>query len=180
MTREKTGATARGRSPEKIAPAKIEVVIEDDRWRADPATLVLIRRAARLALTLGVGEKSVRRCSPKDPVVTILLSSDTRLKALNTRFRAKRKASNVLSFPSADPDYLGDIAIAYGVVAREARRQNKALSAHAAHMAVHGVLHLTGYDHQDAREAGAMEALERRILSRLGLTDPYAETGKAA
>lgn len=180
MTRKKTGEAARRRSPAKVTPAKIVVVIEDDRWRADPAVLVLIRRAARLALTLGVGEKSVGWGSSKDPVVTILLSSDARLKALNTRFCAKRKAANVLSFPSADPDYLGDIAIAHGVVAREAHRQNKALSAHAAHMAAHGVLHLTGHDHQDAREAGAMEALERRILGRLGLTDPYAETGKAA
>jgi probable rRNA maturation factor len=92
---------------------------------------------------------------------------------LNTHFRGKNKPTNVLSFPSSDPAYLGDIAIAYGVVAREAKAQKKRIKAHAAHLAVHGVLHLLGFDHEIETDAVVMEGLETRILATLGLADPY-------
>jgi len=150
----------------KAKRAEINVTVEDSRWRRNPETVVLLRRAARNALSAanaGAG------------AVTILLTDDAALKALNTKFRGKKKVTNVLSFPSPDPGYLGDIAIAYGIVAREAKAQRKRIKAHAAHLAAHGVLHLLGYDHEDEADALLMEGLEKRILAKLGLHDPYAE-----
>jgi probable rRNA maturation factor len=156
--------TKRTRKPARKAPA-VAIVIEDEHWRTDPATLKLIRRAARLALSHPpAGARSL----------TILLSGDRRLKELNRRFRAKDKPTNVLSFASTDPRHWGDVAIAFGVVEREARAQRKTVPAHAAHLAVHGILHLKGYDHPEGPEQIAMEAAETLILSRLGLSDPYA------
>jgi probable rRNA maturation factor len=98
------------------------------------------------------------------------------LRALNAGFRRLDRPTNVLSFPAApgDPSFLGDIAMAYGVVKREARTQGKLFSAHAAHLAVHGTLHLLGYDHETPHDARTMESLEIRLLATLGIADPYA------
>lgn len=98
---------------------------------------------------------------------------------LNRDFRQRDSATNVLSFP-ADVDLpelaiLGDIVICAGVVAREAAEQGKRLEDHFAHMVVHGVLHLLGYDHESAAEAAEMETLEAEILGRFGIEDPYGE-----
>lgn len=93
--------------------------------------------------------------------------------ALNRDWRGRDYATNVLSFPMQEPDYLGDIVICAEVVAREALEQHKTLRAHWAHMVVHGVLHLMGHDHIADDEAEKMEALERRLLAKLGFTDPY-------
>ena len=99
---------------------------------------------------------------------------------LNREWRGKDKPTNVLSFPAGEmlmPDTtrmsLGDLAICVPVVAREAKEQHKQADAHWAHMVVHGVLHLLGYDHENDREAEAMEACERKILREFGFTDPY-------
>ena len=94
--------------------------------------------------------------------------------ALNTAWRGKAYATNVLSFPMQEPDYLGDIVICAEVVAREAAEQHKTPRAHWAHLVVHGVLHLMGHDHLVDAEAEKMEALERRLLARMGFSDPYA------
>ncbi|MBS0212164.1 MAG: rRNA maturation RNase YbeY [Proteobacteria bacterium] len=99
-------------------------------------------------------------------------------RSLNRHYRGKNYATNVLSFPAEIPEgvklpLLGDIVLCAPVVAREAREQHKDLQAHYAHLTVHGVLHLLGLDHDDEREAEAMEALERHILAGLGLPDPY-------
>ncbi len=94
--------------------------------------------------------------------------------SLNQSWRGKAYATNVLSFPMQEPDYLGDIVICAAVVAREAAEQHKAPRAHWAHLVVHGVLHLMGHDHLDDAEAERMEALERRLLARMGFSDPYA------
>jgi len=109
--------------------------------------------------------------------VTILLTSDDEVAELNERFRHKPGPTNVLSFPAPpNPEnHLGDIALAYGVCAREAAEQGKSLADHLRHLTVHGVLHLAGYDHQTDDEAQAMEALERRVLAGLGVADPYAD-----
>jgi probable rRNA maturation factor len=106
----------------------------------------------------------------------VLLADDARLQALNAQFRGKDSPTNVLSFgaPAGGAGPLGDIALAYGVCAREAAEQGKSLAAHLQHLTTHGVLHLIGYDHEDAAEAEAMEAKERAILAGLGLADPYA------
>ena len=104
--------------------------------------------------------------------------------ALNRHYRGKDYATNVLSFPAEVPEglpknvkfpLLGDLVICAPVVAREATEQGKPLKDHYAHLTVHGVLHLLGWDHEDAREAECMEQLEREILAGLGLPDPYIE-----
>lgn len=95
---------------------------------------------------------------------------------LNRVYRGKRGATNVLSFPLQDPHaarYLGDVAICAPVVKREARAQGKALHAHFAHLAAHGVLHLMGYEHETERQARIMERKEKDLLERLGYPDPY-------
>ncbi|MCX7033511.1 MAG: rRNA maturation RNase YbeY [Arenimonas sp.] len=99
-------------------------------------------------------------------------------RALNRHYRGKDYATNVLSFPVELPPgvvlpLLGDLVICAPVVAKEALEQGKPLAAHYAHLTVHGVLHLLGLDHEDEREAEAMEQLERDILAKLGLPDPY-------
>ena len=101
-------------------------------------------------------------------------------RALNRHYRGKDYATNVLSFPAELPEgvkmpLLGDLVICAPVVAREAKEQHKPAVAHYAHLTVHGVLHLLGWDHDDDKEAEAMEQLERDILAELGLPDPYAE-----
>lgn len=100
-------------------------------------------------------------------------------RALNRDYRHKDYATNVLSFPVELPegvavDWLGDLVLCAPVVAQEASEQGKTLRAHYAHLVVHGVLHLLGFDHENERDAERMEAEERRILARLGIADPYA------
>jgi probable rRNA maturation factor len=105
-------------------------------------------------------------------------------RALNRHYRGKDYATNVLSFPADIAEgvkmpkgvkmpLLGDLVLCAPVVAREAREQKKPLAAHYAHLTVHGALHLLGWNHEDAREADCMEALEREILAGLGIDDPY-------
>jgi probable rRNA maturation factor len=144
----------------------IALIIEDSKWRRTRGLQALVRRAAGLALARG---------NAPDATLTILLGDDKTLRRLNKAFRGKDKATNVLSFPANTPLYLGDVAIAYGVTAAEARTANKSLADHAAHLAVHGVLHLLGYDHETERQARAMESLECAILAELGIADPYAK-----
>jgi probable rRNA maturation factor len=156
--------TKRARKGARRSPAAT-VVIEDERWRDAPATLRLIRRAARLAL-----DHAPRRARS----VTILLTGDKRLRELNHQFRGEDKPTNVLSFTADDPAYWGDVAIGLGLVRREAREQGKTVAAHAAHLTVHGILHLKGSDHTKASDRASMERQEILILSRLGLADPYA------
>ncbi len=109
-----------------------------------------------------------------NPGLTLLLTNDLRLHALNTQFRGKDAPTNVLSFPAAGADgYLGDVAIALGVTSRESAAYGIGLEAHALHLAVHGVLHLLGYDHAGSREARIMERLEITILDELGIPSPY-------
>ena len=103
-------------------------------------------------------------------------------RALNRHYRGKDYATNVLSFPAELPEglpkdvkmpLLGDLVLCAPVVAREAKEQKKPLAAHYAHLTVHGVLHLLGWDHDDEREAECMEQLEREILATMGIADPY-------
>jgi probable rRNA maturation factor len=108
----------------------------------------------------------------------IRIATTNESRRLNARYRGHDKPTNVLSFPATMPAVvrqalLGDLVICAQVVAKEAREQGKSPEAHWAHMTVHGVLHLLGYDHQKKREAERMEAKERKILARLGYPDPY-------
>ena len=108
---------------------------------------------------------------------TIRLVGEAESRALNAQYRAKNAPTNVLSF-TVENDYLdyeclGDLVICAPIVEQEAQQQGKPLPAHWAHMVIHGMLHLQGYDHQNAAEADEMEALEAKILSTLGYTNPY-------
>ncbi|PVM89930.1 rRNA maturation RNase YbeY [Caulobacter endophyticus] len=148
--------------------------IEDEAWtRAEPETEALVWRAAQAVLD---AHEDV-----EGKAIVILLADDDSVQALNRDFRHKDYATNVLSFPAAqDPasnpeGQIGDIALAYGVCAREAAEQGKPLAHHLQHLVAHGVLHLLGYDHEGDDEAEAMEALEREILAGLDVPDPYAD-----
>ncbi|NMG30520.1 rRNA maturation RNase YbeY [Aromatoleum evansii] len=120
-----------------------------------------------------------------DAEVTVRLVGATEGRELNRDFRGKDYATNVLTFvygegegmPDQDDDapLAGDLVLCVPVVVREAAEQGKPLAAHYAHLIVHGMLHLQGYDHEDSDEAEEMEALETRILAELGYPDPYAE-----
>ncbi|MEJ2346491.1 MAG: rRNA maturation RNase YbeY [Gammaproteobacteria bacterium] len=119
------------------------------------------------------------RSGPVELTIRIVDSAESA--ALNERYRGKARPTNVLSFPyeplpGAGVPLLGDLVICAPVVAREAREQGKESRAHWAHMVVHGVLHLVGYDHQEEGEALEMEALETDILATMGFPDPYRES----
>ncbi len=148
---------------------RIGLRIEQPKWRV--VDLALLRRAARSAVL------NARRTGE----LTVLLASDERLCALNQRYRGKAKPTNVLSFPARPQNdgYLGDIALAFGVAEREAAAGRKRLTDHAAHLIVHGVLHLLGYDHETARDARVMEGLEVAILKQLGIGNPYVSAPAA-
>jgi len=137
----------------------------DAAWaKALPGVERLVRKAARAAL--GTRVKSL----------TVALSDDRRVRTLNKRDRRKDKPTNVLSYPSGEKAFLGDVVLARQTVWREAREQKKAPADHLAHLVVHGTLHLLGHDHETSdADAERMEALERRILKRLGIRDPYID-----
>ena len=105
--------------------------------------------------------------------VTVRYVGEAESRRLNREFRGKDYATNVLSFPYSVKPVEGDLVICAPVVAREARSQGKSVRAHHAHMLVHGLLHLAGFDHEREREAARMEARERAVLARLGFADPY-------
>jgi len=124
----------------------------------------------------------------KPCVVGIRIVDELESAQLNSQYRHKDYATNVLSFANDLPTNildaleeipLGDLAICAPVVAREASEQNKTLHAHWAHMVIHGVLHLQGFDHEDEAEAETMESLECKTLAKIGLANPYLETSLA-
>ncbi|HEU0095579.1 MAG TPA: rRNA maturation RNase YbeY [Rhizomicrobium sp.] len=141
----------------------ITLVIEDQAWRAHRGLQARLKTAADAA----------RKTAKLRGDFTLLLADNKKLRALNRDFRAKDKPTNVLSFPSDEKGYRGDIALAYGVTKAEAKAAKKTFADHAAHLVVHGVLHLAGYDHERLKDAKVMEPLEVKILNRLGIADPY-------
>ncbi len=143
--------------------ASCTVVVLDPAWRrALPGAERLVRKAARAAI--GARRKSL----------TVALADDKRVRALNARDRKKDKPTNVLSYPSGEKSFLGDVVLARQTVWREAKEQKKSPADHLVHLVVHGTLHLLGHDHETGdADANRMEALERRILRRLGIADPY-------
>ena len=112
-----------------------------------------------------------------DTEVTIRIVDETEGRALNLAYRGKDYATNVLTFPlSETPHLMGDIVICAPIVAKEVAEQNKSIEAHFAHLTVHGVLHLHGYDHEDAHQAELMESIEIQTLAKLGYANPYLIT----
>ena len=164
--------------------AQVDVIVEDPEW-GDPSA-VIIRAASAALAYLGL--------NPAVYEISVLLAGDDRIRALNAEFRGKDAPTNVLSWPAVDlrpdlagarpeppqpgtldaPEALGDIALARETCAAEARDQGKTPDDHLAHLVVHSVLHLLGYDHETEADAVLMEGTETAILARMGVSDPYA------
>jgi probable rRNA maturation factor len=144
-------------------------------------------RLARSAATAAIAESAFPQLGQGERMVelSVRLTSDEEVHALNAEWRGKDKPTNVLSFPMAAGDeleavadpgpelMLGDIILAGGICAAEAADKGLPLESHAAHLMIHGTLHLLGYDHMDDDSAADMEAREIRALARLGIADPY-------
>lgn len=144
---------------------------------ATPARLSLsVQFAARgeALPTRSEVRKWVRATAPGAAELTVRFVDAEEGRSLNARYRGKDYATNVLTFPYArEPVLSGDLVLCLPVVLREAAEQGKAAAAHFAHLVVHGMLHLQGYDHETGAEARIMEQMEREILDRLGYPDPY-------
>ena len=164
-----------------MAPSALpitEILVVADCWQAEPDAEATIERA--IAAAAGLVDTDVGETE-----LAVMLTDDEGIQTLNRNWRGFDKPTNVLSFlalqpsgPRRDDDpprMLGDIAIAYETTRREADEEHKPFSHHLSHLAVHGFLHLIGHDHERDQEAETMEALEREILSQLGIPDPYAE-----
>jgi probable rRNA maturation factor len=175
-------------SPAEPAPTAlaIDVIVESALWKHERGVDALLRRAVAEAAALASeasgqrGNSKVAIASTTDGELAIVLTDDSAIRALNRDWRGKDEPTNVLSFPAQEPcadrrvpRMLGDIVIAYETAAREAEAEGKPLMHHLAHLAVHGFLHLVGYDHEASEAADAMERLEVAILARLGVPDPY-------
>jgi len=158
----------------------------DDCWPGTPDWEALAARAANAAAQVAPELAQPRLAA------SLLFTSDAEVHALNREWRGKDKPTNVLSFPMLErtellalptegpPELLGDIALAHETCAREAAEKGVTLDAHAAHLIVHGLLHLAGHDHETgADEAAAMEALEIKALALLGVADPYGDSQQA-
>ncbi len=179
---------------QKVTP-QIEVVLASPLWRKKPRSAGLIRKAIAEAAKSGSKPRSKSRSksrfksgSTSHTELAILLTNDSAIRALNREWRKLDAPTNVLSFPTkaAIRDaprhmsrYLGDIVIAYETTAREAATEGKRFEHHLVHLAVHGYLHLLGYDHATNREAEKMERLEVDILARLAVPDPYGTRHRA-
>jgi probable rRNA maturation factor len=159
----------------------VDLVIEDARWEAGGFDAVAQRAAT--AVLVAVGR------APGRHELALLMCDDARIAVLNAEFRGKAVPTNVLSWPAfagvppepgAGPDagdepiFLGDVAMAYETCAREAAAAGVPLGEHAAHLVIHGVLHLLGHDHVGEEEAQAMEEIETKTLATLGIADPYS------
>ena len=150
----------------------VDVLIRSARWKREPRAAAIVRKAIATA---------AQAASTPRAELAIVLADDSTVRALNRNWRKIDAPTNVLSFPGEPahggpktPRHLGDIVIAFQTVAREAKAEDKPFRHHLAHLAVHGYLHLIGHDHETDREANRMERLERRILARLKIPDPYA------
>jgi probable rRNA maturation factor len=164
-------------------PSTISVTVGAPAWRTHLAgPKAVCRRAAGAALARVPLPPWLARAE-----VSILLADDATVRRLNALYRGQDRATDVLSFPAFDripeavpgplppgPVPLGDIVLALETIRAEATAAGKPLSDHVSHLVVHGYLHLLGFDHQDGADAALMEGLERSILARLGIADPYA------
>jgi probable rRNA maturation factor len=155
-----------------------EVLVVADCWQTEPDAEAVIHRAINAAAEIAdadVGEAEL----------AVMLTDDSGIRTLNSNWRGIDKPTNVLSFPALQPTgtgapsdvprMLGDIAIAYETTRKEADDEQKPFEHHLSHLAIHGFLHLIGYDHEKDADADAMESLEQEILSHLGIPDPYAD-----
>jgi probable rRNA maturation factor len=149
----------------------IDIMVASPLWTAQRGATTTVRRAIAAAAAM---------VPTREGELAIVLTDDSAMRALNRAWRGKDEPTNVLSFPAPEPTanngvprLLGDIAIAYETTAREANAEHKLFRHHLAHLAVHGFLHLAGYDHEAEAEAEAMERLEIAVLARLKVPNPY-------
>jgi probable rRNA maturation factor len=155
-----------------------EVLVVADCWQTEPDAEAVIHRAINAAAEFADADVG-------DAELAVMLTDDTGIQTLNSNWRGIDKPTNVLSFPALQPTgsgtpddaprMLGDIAIAYQTTRKEADDEQKPFDDHLSHLAVHGFLHLIGYDHEKDDDAEAMESLEAEILAQLGIPDPYAD-----
>ena len=164
-----------------MAPSALpstDILVVADCWQAEPEAEAVIQQAIRFAAdNVDIG--------PDETELAIMLTDDAGIRTLNSNWRGIDKPTNVLSFPALQPTgargpddaprMLGDIAIAYETTRREADEEGKPFDHHLSHLAIHGFLHLIGYDHENDVDAEEMEALEQTILAQLGIPDPYAD-----
>jgi probable rRNA maturation factor len=152
----------------------VEIATSSPLWLALPG----VQQLARRAIEASYEASGIQILDGAE--VSVQLSDDSEIRALNARWRGVDKPTNVLSFPAgptakiAAAPLLGDIILAFETAEREAAEEGKALPDHVVHLTVHGFLHLLGFDHQTALEADRMEGLETSILAGLGIADPYA------
>jgi len=165
--------------PHSACPA-IDILVSAPIWQQEPDCEAVIRRAISAA---AAAVDAITDAAATDGAeLAVMLTDDEGQRDLNRAWRANDKPTNVLSFPAPPavgdragaPAQLGDIAIAFETTRREADAEGKPFADHLSHLAVHGFLHLLGYDHETDEEAETMEGLEREILARLGIPDPYA------
>lgn len=149
----------------------VDIAVDDPSWAAVGDLQALVEAAVAAALA------EAGSAPDRDAELSCLFCDDDAIQALNARWRGKDRPTNVLSFPTEGPGadvLLGDIALAYGTVVREAEAEGRRVEDHVAHLVIHGALHLLGEDHEAEADADAMEALETRAMARLGRPDPYA------
>ena len=155
---------------------KVEVLESSPIWRTVPG----VKKLARRSIDASLAASDVQVLDGAE--VSVQLTDDAQIRVLNAQWRGIDTPTNVLSFPAvatsgiAAAPLLGDIVLAFETTKREAAEEGKAFEDHFVHLVAHGFLHLLGYDHQTASEADRMEALETRILAKLGIADPYAST----
>ena len=147
-------------------------------WLTEPDAEAVIHRAIATAAEIAHADHG-------EAELAVMLTDDAGIRTLNSNWRGIDKPTNVLSFPALQPTgpvgpddaprMLGDIAIAYQTTRKEADDEKKPFEHHLSHLAVHGYLHLIGYDHENDADADIMEGLETEILAQLGIPDPYAE-----
>jgi len=167
----------------RTSPPHIDIQMQSPLWKAQP----LASQTIRAAVDAAAGELST-----EGGEVSILLTDDSEIARLNRDWRGIDRPTNVLSFPASDygadqgeklqgEKLLGDIVIAYETLERESRDESRDFLHHLAHLAVHGFLHLVGFDHETDAQAEEMEGLESRIMMRLNMPDPYVarESGNA-
>ncbi len=162
----------------RLAVPATEVMVVAACWQAEGDAEAVVLRAIEAAAESVDAETG-------DAELAVMLTDDAGIRTLNANWRGIDKPTNVLSFPALQPPggkefddaprMLGDIAIAYETVRREADDERKPFAHHLSHLAIHGFLHLVGYGHDRDGEAEAMEGVERRILAGLGIPDPYAD-----
>ncbi|HEX3424024.1 MAG TPA: rRNA maturation RNase YbeY [Sphingomicrobium sp.] len=166
----------------------LEIALDtDEEWDSSGGEPFDWRPLVKKAAEAAIAESSYPELAQSDrPIeISVALSVDGQVRALNAKWRGQDKATNVLSFPMADERdltlanvsgvelLLGDIVLAHGVCEAEAAKKGVSFQDHALHLLVHGTLHLLGYDHHDDRDAADMEAREVRALKRLGIANPY-------